>query len=169
MKFTVAKISQYNFCPQESIVIHNSYKPIKTSHWKNHPGLSPTLYIIYTYCNPGYSEHSINSSCYGSQYFTSQLYCYHKRFSKWTVTRTAQFYTWRKRHKLLDTFIFFLSVHKTALILQDVLRTLKKFNNHLEPLPVKVRYGFWSLKKVKDQHHLLVTGSFLWILLWRWH
>lgn len=29
----------------------------------------------------------------------------------------------------------------------------------------------WVLvpEKVKDQHHLLAVGSFLWILLWRWH
>lgn len=28
-EFIVAKLSEYNFCLRESIVIHNSYKPIK--------------------------------------------------------------------------------------------------------------------------------------------
>lgn len=131
---------------------------------------SNIIYYIHLLQYPGYSEHSINSSCYRSQYFTSQLYCYHKRFSKWTVTRTAQFYTWRKRHKLLDTFIFFLSVHKTALILQDVLRTLKKFNNHLEPLPV-CKSKIWVLVPAKGKRPAPSAGY--WLLLMNptleWH
>lgn len=108
MKFIVAKLSQYNFCHQESRVIHHSYKPIKLKFLTGEIiSVFPQHYIQKTLGAVPRTQLALNKcSYYRSQYFASQLYPYHKRFSKQIVTKTTKLYAWRKRHKLLKIHLF---------------------------------------------------------------